>query len=468
MPNGSSPRRALVARVFAASIRAWDSPSSILRVLSETTLFIGGALALSAWLSPRDPFGLASQFPWLWIVPALLALRYGTVDGILGTCLLLAAWFALPWLTGVARPAEFPQPYFLGGLVLVLICGQFADIWNDRYSRLRAANSYLDERLAALTRSHYLLRLSHERIEQELLVRPVTLRDLLAELRTIESAANLIPASALARCDALLRLLSQSCELEDAAIHRIQENRIETRPLASTGDPQPLLHDDPLLTLAESSGDLAHVQTTQTTPYEGGYLVCAPIAAAGGDRLGMLVVRSLPFFALNLENLRLVTVLLGYYADGLRQHEVIQPVLARHVDCPPEFALEMMRLHRLRRSARVISTLVAFTFETGENGDSACEQVRRMRRSLDLLWTIDTPSRHVIVMLLPLSGVPALEGFLLRIENGLRQQLQTDFSDARVGVHSAMLDEGDPVRTLDDLLARCKVATHAELLAHGP
>ena len=34
-----SPRRALAARFFAASIRAWDSPASVLRVLLETTLF---------------------------------------------------------------------------------------------------------------------------------------------------------------------------------------------------------------------------------------------------------------------------------------------------------------------------------------------------------------------------------------------------------------------------------------------
>jgi len=458
-----SPRRAFVARIFAASVRAWDSPGSIFRVLLETTLFTGAALGLSAWLSPEDPFGLGSQFPWLWIVPALLALRYGTVDGVLGTCMLLAAWFALPWLTGTARAPQFPQPYFLGGLVLVLICGQFADIWNDRYSRLRAANSYLDERLAALTRSHYLLRLSHERIEQELLVRPVTLRDLLADLRGIESAASLIPASALAHCDALLRVLSQSCELEDAAIHRMIDGRLDITPLASTGAPEPLATDDALLALSERSGELAHVKSGEATTHDGRYLVCAPIVAAGGDRLGLLVVRSMPFFALNLENLRLVTVLLGYYADGLRQHEVAQPVLARYPDCPPDFALELMRLHRLRLSAGVVSTLVAFTFDNSESGASAFEQVRRMRRSLDLMWVVETPGRHVIVMLLPLSGAPALEGFLLRIENGLRQQLQTDFAESRIGVHTVMLDEAPADRTLDELLGRCKVSSHPEL-----
>ncbi len=455
--------RTFAAKVFAASLRAWDSPGSVLQVLVETTLFVGGALALSSWLAPDDPFGLRSQFPWLWIVPALLSLRYGTVDGVLGTCLLLGAWFAMPWATGQARPAEFPQPYFLGGLVLVLICGQFADIWNDRYSRLRAANSYLDERLTDLTRAHYLLRLSHERIEQELLVRPVTLRDLLAELRRIESASPLIPASSLARCEALLRVLAQSCELEDASIHRHLDGLLETTPLASTGEPQPLEPTDALLALAQRSGELAHVQSAQATVHDGRYLVCAPIVTAAGERLGMLVVRSMPFFALNLENLRLVTVLLGHYADGLRQQDIITPVIERLPECPPEFALELMRLHRLRTEAQVVSTLVAFTFERHDTGDSLYEQVRRMRRSLDLAWAFDTPQRHVLVMLLPLAGPPALEGFLLRIENGLRQQFDTDFAQGHVGVHTVMLDDTEAARTLDELLARARVPSHPAL-----
>ncbi|HPU53948.1 MAG TPA: PelD GGDEF domain-containing protein, partial [Burkholderiaceae bacterium] len=58
---------------------------------------------------------------------------------------------------------------------------------------------------------------------------------------------------------------------------------------------------------------------------------------------------------------------------------------------------------------------------------------------------------------------PALEGFLLRIENGLRQQLQTDFAESRIGVHTVMLDEAPADRTLDELLGRCKVSSHPEL-----
>ncbi|HBD33431.1 MAG TPA: sugar ABC transporter, partial [Cupriavidus sp.] len=63
--------------------------------------------------------------------------------------------------------------------------GQFGDVWNTRLARARAVNRYLDERLAALTKNHYLLRISHARLENDLLARPTTLRDTLSQLRAV-------------------------------------------------------------------------------------------------------------------------------------------------------------------------------------------------------------------------------------------------------------------------------------------
>ena len=76
----------------------------------------------------------------------------------------------------------------------------------------------------------------------------------------------------------------------------------------------------------------------------GGVAMATVIAEYTGLGLGLLVVRSMPFFALNLENLRLVTVLLGYYADGVGAGRETRQVLARVPACPPEFALDMVRL----------------------------------------------------------------------------------------------------------------------------
>ncbi|NDP60334.1 MAG: hypothetical protein GZ090_13370, partial [Oxalobacteraceae bacterium] len=99
------------------------------------------AFGLSCWIAPQDPLGLGAQFPWLWIVPALLAMRYGTAIGVtavvtfIALCLLLPELAAyLPWSRSIVASAtslagqEFPKAFFLGGLVLTLICGQFSDI----------------------------------------------------------------------------------------------------------------------------------------------------------------------------------------------------------------------------------------------------------------------------------------------------------------------------------------------------
>jgi hypothetical protein len=109
-------------------------------------------------------------------MPAILAMRYGSTLGVVAVATMLGGWYLL--MHGhqedeaqavVSAAQAFPQAYFLGGLVLTLLCGQFAEVWNARSRRLRGVNAYLEERLTMLTKNHFLLRLSHERLEQDLL-----------------------------------------------------------------------------------------------------------------------------------------------------------------------------------------------------------------------------------------------------------------------------------------------------------
>ena len=187
-PNRNLPRlwlRALLSRFFPGQQVA-DEPAWIwLWAGFEAVLFGVAALTLAFWLNPVDPFGTSAEFPWLWLVPAVVAMRYGSVIGLVSVLTYFGGWIALEILRFVTP--VFPQVYFLGGLILALICGQFADVWNSRQRRLRAVNAYLDERLNALTKSHFLLRLSHERLEQDLLAKPLTLRETLVRLRSLSS-----------------------------------------------------------------------------------------------------------------------------------------------------------------------------------------------------------------------------------------------------------------------------------------
>jgi hypothetical protein len=445
----------LATRLFSPIVRDWQRPLDMLRIVLEAVLMVGVSVLLSKYFSPDDPFGVDRQFPWIWIVPTLLALRYGSIDGMLAAALVLVAWLLPePWgMTGGAFEPEFPQEFFLGGLVVVLVAGQFADVWNSRLNKVRAANAYLEDRLTSLTRTHYLTRLSHQRLEQELLVRPVMLKDLLTELRPL----SLEETDELVNADALMRVLVSTSELESADIYQVVNGEIDPKPVASVGEPHELDLNDPLVQVSLEERRFYHVRSAQATSYSSNYLACAPIISSSGHLLGITVVRTMPFFALNEENLQFIVVLLGYYADGLAKSKAIRPIIVLRPHAPPEFALEWVRMKRLYDSSRIESSLVGLVFPLEKNGHEHFEHMRRVKRSTDVAWEIETAESRVLMLLMPMAGSAAIEGMISRFERSFRSQFDSTMIEAGVKVVSASVSAAECEWTLDDLLNRCGV-----------
>lgn len=444
--------------LVGASLR---STSGLAWAVLEAGVFCVAAIACGLWLEPSDPFGLHAQFSWLWLAPALLAMRYGTGIGVIATLMLLVGWFALGNL-GLQAPdaaRSFPQQYFLGGLALVLICGQFSDVWNARNRRLRAVNAYLDERLNTLTKNHFLLRLSHERLEQDLLAKPLTLRETLQRLRGQPDASSLDAQGRLAGVEEFIKLLGQSCQLEVAAVHALDARGLPLpAPDAALGSPGALAAHDPLLRYSLEQGCLVHVQSDaapQALRDSSRYLICAPLLPSRGPAVGLLVVEKLPFFALNDDLLKLLSVLIGYYADGIQAAAIVREVTAVVPDCPPELALDLVRLHRIRAEVGIESALVALVFERSDIALDIYEQVRRTRRGVDIAWELATPRHKAIVTLLPLAGTAAVEGYLRRIESAILSQHGVDFLSGHVVLHIEQLGDAAPARSLQHLVERC-------------
>src|SRR4030095_13184922 len=85
-------------------------------------------IALCYLASPGDPFFVnKGEFPWTWFAPVLVALRYGVMAGITSPAVLLVAWFFI-----APADAEFPKLYFLAGVILVMIAGEYSTTWTTR------------------------------------------------------------------------------------------------------------------------------------------------------------------------------------------------------------------------------------------------------------------------------------------------------------------------------------------------
>jgi len=423
--------------------------------MAEVIGFVGGAIALSSWLHPNDPLWVASSFPWLWLIAAVVALRYGALTGTAAMGLALLAWLLA---THDASATVFPRLSFLGGLILVLVAGEFSDVWNARLQRERAVNAYLDERLHALTHNHFLLRLSHERLEQELIARPQTLRESLSALRK-PIAEDLARGHALPGTQALLDLLVQSCRLENASLHPMERDRPAEQAIASLGGESQCVRNDPLVRAAIESGQLMHVQTEALVREAelSRYLICAPVVSSAGRWLAVLLVRRMPFAALTNETLQFMTVLLAYYADEVDKAAVTGTLLARHPDCPSEFALELVRLRRVFAVSGVESSMMAFVFQRGPTPPAEwIARITRLFRSVDVAWTVEALPSATLLILLPLTGAAGVAGYLERLAGVIRDQYGSDFAHAGIAVHQALIDAGAPQDQLAAFLERLR------------
>ena len=427
----------------------------------ETIGFMLVVLALCWAFDRADPLLLKSGFPWLWLAPFVIALRYGTLLGLLASALTVAAWY---WVGGGSHGAAWPLMFFTGGLLQTVVAGHFGDTWGSRAARASTINDYLNDRLVAITNSHYLMRLSHERLEKDLLSRPTTLRDSITELRRLsvlgedasQDGAKLSAAllRELPGAHGLLEFVAQVCQIEVAALFPVRNGHLGAEAAARVGDDFALAPDDELVTHAISTMSVAHLKSEDIPVAQSQYLVCAPLVSADGQLLAMLVIKRMPFLSLNFDNLQLLLVLLGYYADGVEHASLVEGILAAVPGCPYDFALDLGRLTRLQRDAGIASSMVALAFPRDEEGDSLFEHVIRRRRALDLMWPVQTASQSVLVNLMPATDTTGIDGYLARIESSLSAQFKLDLERARIGVHTLHLGPMDPGPALQRLLKR--------------
>ncbi|WP_199539802.1 PelD GGDEF domain-containing protein [Paraburkholderia kururiensis] len=442
----------------------------------ETVLFMAIAIGLAWAYDHADPLMLHAGFAWLWLAPLVVALRYGTLLGLLAGGVVVAAWYGL-----YPRGSAWPLMYFTGGFIQSIVAGHFGDTWGSRAARSRALNDYLNDRLVAITNSHYLMRLSHERLEKDLLSKPTTLRDSITELRRLSVAQSVgqsngggqpgvapaVRADALPGAQPLLEFVAQACQIEIAALHSVRGGRIAEQAAARIGEPFDLdMHDELVAHAVETLG-VAHLKSVQNgtngeaTITSTRYVVCAPVVSADGELIALVVVKRMPFLSLNYDNLQLLLVLLGYYADGVEHTSLVQGVLDAVPGCPYDFALDLARLARLKRSAGIDSSLVALTFMRDEAGESLFEHVMRRRRALDVMWPVQSKDRSVLINLMPATDTTGIDGYLARIEASLKAQFDTDLEGARIGVHTLHLEHGDPGPALGRLLKRAGVDAEA-------
>ena len=407
--------------LLRTGIRRWVKfHPGLLGRLVETLVWPAAFVALGWFSNPGNPFFVNDGFPWPWLGPWLIAMRYGSGYGAAATLLLLGAW-------GVLAPSvEFPRLYFLGGAITTLIAGEFGGYWGLRATRLREAVRYLNDKVDRLTRRLYLVKLSHDELEYELVDRPGTLRDALIDLRVLmeqeqrnrKGASNPLPGAQL-----ILDFIGHHCRIESAAIYQVRVfPEIKMWRVARIGqvvDPKP---DDPMVVRAVETGRLLHLQDTMLDEaHRSALIAAAPITDSEQDTVGLLAVSSMPFSALTTENLQTIGILLESYADYVRLDRLTADSSGIWPEAPKGLVGEIAWLSRLQQNFDLQSYCVIWRVDHPDRVKIISElQQLHMRGEVAWRWPTDRNLAPVcVIALVPFAGAAQTLVYKQRILQGI-------------------------------------------------
>ncbi len=405
---------------------------------------------IGVFLNRADPYFIEADFVWLWFGPLLVALRYGIAPALASISLLAALWLGA-MATG-RTTAPFPLHFMLGGSLMVLIAGQFSTIWSTRLRRAEQLSRHAQERFQQLSRAYFMVRHSHDRLEQNLISRPVTLRQGMMELRRLlgQGEGGVTPEYA----GELMVILSHYGSLSSATLYPVQNGRPLAEPLARCGQGVPLRPDDLLLRAALESGTTAYQTASRLGEGQhSSYLVAAPLRTSTGRVLGLLLVDDMPFMALHRETLQILGVLLAYAADQVEAAGLAQRIIAVYPDCPLVFGAELIKMIHLQQDLDVVSTLTVVSLSPGPYLNELCMMLERQQRGLDHSWRRDLGWGVQFVTLMPFSGPAAMDGYQSRLNEVLKIQFKMSLKSAGITFKCLLVSCDDPLLQLSNLLA---------------
>ena len=282
------------------------------------SIAIGLLLPAIGWLIDRhDPFFENRSFSWFVLPPLLAGLRHGFAAGC-ASAVALGASMIVGWRLHVFGGDAFPGESLIGMLTAAMVTGHVSDVWLRETVRTRGAFDHASRRANEFARAHFLLQLSHERL-QEQSPGVANLRDALDRIAGLAGPGPVVWPTVAAQ---LLALSARFGSVEKATL-------VQTTPagglgpvLGTLGNPAPVSPDDPMVRNAIRLRQIACVGGTSDTtatvvrPAEGSLLLAVvPALDAAGTLHGVLCVQALPFFAFTRKNLEALALLVGHFAD---------------------------------------------------------------------------------------------------------------------------------------------------------
>jgi len=411
------------------SLRAWGE-SIVLTLLFPVV----------GWLADRaDPFFLKHSFPWIVFAPLLIGLRHGFAAGCTSASV-LGGFLVVAWRTQTLGASAFPAEPFLGLLALAMLTGQFSDLWRRDARRSAATLELVNRRASEFARAHFLLELSHDRLEEQN-ARTPNLRDALAQVDKL--APN---AGWQALADPMMAIFATHAMLEVGTLVRVDAQGQVSDVVATLGRAAPVESGDALLREAVHSRALTYLPhgapAEPLVAEQSRLLAAVPVIDSGGKLQAVLCVQAMPFVAFHKKNLEALAILAGHFADVVaRPTAPFDPERDRQI----EFETRLSRALHDRRAFGVPAVVAALSMNYGSSVTGIIDVIiAGSLRPRDATYrTTDRLGNMTLFMLLTMTDDSAGRVLQDRVEGIVQRELYRSLSQVGAGFAFCVVETND-------------------------
>jgi hypothetical protein len=412
-------------------------------LIAEIFIFTLVLLFIGIYTNPSDPLFIESKFGYLFYLLPLLVftLYYGLVAGIISffTIVLMAFFFY----------KEFPTVYILWLFLFTLVASEFNYYWSENVKKAEEKFKYADGKLRDLARELMLLKISHDQLEKQYIIKPISIREVIYQIKQ-KIISNFEENEVF---NMLMNLLIQSFNIEKAALVYIDLEKNNSKIISSTHDDFNFNIKDVLVSKAIEDRSISYLSKIEE---ESKYYAAIPVFISE-TQVYLFVIEEIGFLSLNMDTLLMINLFIYYVISEKLILEKIKDIVKKFDMFDIDFIKEMHRMSEIKKNLGIESSLVIFQIKGSIENENIKNLLRKNLRGLDTMDSLFIQEENllIITILLPFTPISGANSFVERVKNILVENLSLSFFEKNIKLKIEAVDI-NPAKNLQSILETIK------------
>ena len=374
----------------------------------ETIVIVGLYLGIGFFVDPNDICILQADVSYILVLLAVITLFHGMASGILAMSIVgFCMWYFYE---------VFDYVEYLVALLMTLLFSEFHYYWNRKIKDAEAESDYRGIKLDELSKAFYTLKISHDQLEKNYVLKPMSLRNSIGMIKdsAYEEQENY---------EKFLQLLEKAFRISVATVIEIKDDTFEVIAHSTGAILEDHLEDILIQNVLDRKKP---IYISDNVNQQSKYIAVIP-ALEQNTVVGLLLIEHMPFMSFNKENLISISILFEYFFNEVRKLTVLSNMEHISMVNDGDFRFEYHRLYNLKKMYGVNSITLVFKIPDRLMAERMFNSIEKLLRSLDVVTMVNYEKVNYVALLFPFSDKAAAFGFMNRLFSKLDDVREEDF-----------------------------------------